>query len=143
MFLSSTTTRRLLVPSIHHTVPLPILALVHNLTRIHRPKQHTPLATVGITATYPLVRFVRIHRSRHGRGTFLRTPLTILECLVAVQSTYPNSQVLPRALVHGTFGRGGGLVLLLGRRTPSTVRIGLVHGTIPSGGELACVDDST
>jgi len=136
VFLSGTTTSRLLIPRIHHAVPFTILTLVHDRTRIHRSEQHSPLAATRVAASDPLIWVLCVGSS----APFL--PLTILICLITMKTTYPQPEMFTRALIHGTFGRSRGIILFFGSTASSTFRIVLVHGAIPFGGKFACIDDS-
>jgi hypothetical protein len=136
VLLCGSTTSRLLVPCIHHTIPFTILALVHDRTRIHRTEQHSPFAATWIAAPNPLIRLLGI-----SSATSLLS-LTIFICLIAVETTNPQPEMFACALIHGTFGCGCGIVLLFGSTASSTFRIVFVHGAVPFGRKFPCINDS-
>ena len=132
----------LLVPRIEDTIPLSILALLHDGAGIHESEEGSPLAAAGVAASDPLVRFL----GRRG-GRALLSPRrhggeTRLVSLVALQTTDPKAEVLPSAHVLHRLWRGGSFVLLLGGGTLGPLRIALVHVTVPLGGELFGIHDA-
>ncbi len=136
IFLRSSTTSRLFIPCIHHTIPFTILALIHDRTRIHRAEQHSPLPTTRIAAANPFVRLLCIS------GSATLFTLTIFVRLITMETANPNPEVFACTLIHGAFGRSCGIVLLFGSTASSAFRVVFVHGTVPFGGELACIDYS-
>mmetsp|Transcript_11574 Transcript_11574/g.26375 ORF Transcript_11574/g.26375 Transcript_11574/m.26375 type:complete len:712 (+) Transcript_11574:155-2290(+) len=154
--------RRLLVPLVHHAVPLAAVAPGDDRARVHPPKQRAPLPAAGIAAPYPLQRRRRVVRRADGRrhppadgGRRGRAPLPAhaglarpcharLVRLVAVQPSYPDAEVASDALVGGTLGSGraGGVVVLLGRGALRPLGVVAVHAAVPLRGELASVDDA-
>lgn len=81
----------LLVPRIEHTIPLSILALLHDGAGIHESEEGSPLAAAGVAASDPLVRFL----GRRG-GRALLSPRrhrgeTRLVSLIALQTTDPKA----------------------------------------------------
>jgi hypothetical protein len=136
VFLSGSTTSRLLIPRIHHAIPFSILTLVHDRTSIHRTEQHSPLAATRIAASNPLIWLLCMN------GSTSLLSLTILICLVTMETTHPQPEMFACALIHGTFGCGCDIVLFFRSTASGSFWIVLVHGAVPFGGKFACINDS-
>ncbi|EJK54270.1 hypothetical protein THAOC_26121 [Thalassiosira oceanica] len=93
--------RRLLVPLVHHAVPLAAVAPGDDRARVHPPKQRAPLPAAGIAAPYPLQRRRRVVRRADGRRhpppteddeDVLRFPLTLDLPDRAMRDSYASLQ---------------------------------------------------
>jgi hypothetical protein len=71
------------------------------------------------------------------------TTLSILKDFIAMQTSYPDAQMLLGALIDITFGSGGTVVIFFGSGAFRAFGVVFVHGAEPFGGEFACVYNSS